>query len=312
MLPKILFPESTLANPSIEGVEVVRFDPKAPIPEEHTDAQGLVVWEMGARTTAKVASALPDLTFVQVLSAGVDQVPKMGFPEGARVAGGSGIHNEFVAEHALALALGGVRGLNEMVHAKIGRRWATEWDAAGQTRNGRTITLRGANVLIWGYGNIGRELSAYLKPLGANVKGVATSRRSEDVEVYPATDLAELLAETDVLIMILPASPQTEDALNAEVLAMLPSHAYIVNVGRGVTVDEEALISALENRQIAGAALDVMKEEPLPVSSRLWDAPNLVLTPHNAGGRPLGWQQLLADNIKAWQAGEPLTNEVTS
>lgn len=308
---KILFPESTLETPTIDGVEVVRFDPKAPIPKEHTDADGLVVWEMGPKTSARVVAQLPDLAFTQLLTAGVDQVPTMGFKEDVRIAGGSGLHNEPVAEHALALMLAVVRGLDDAVRAKIGKRWAWEWDAAGQNRNGSPISLRGANVLIWGYGNIGRELASYLVPLGANVSGVATTRRTEDIEVYPAEDLPDLLPNTDVLVMILPAGEDTRNALNEEVLDLLPSNAYIVNVGRGATVDEEALSKALTNREIGGAALDVMQVEPLPVSSPLWDVPNLIITPHNAGGRPLGWEKLLEENIAAWQAGEPLVNEVS-
>ncbi len=310
-MTKILFPDCTLETPTIEGAGVVRVDPKAPIPPEHRDAEVLVVWEMSARTTRQVADQLPNLGFVQLLLAGVDQVPAMGLPEGVRVAGGSGLHDGPVAEHALALILAGARGLDTLVHAKIGHRWAREWGAVGQNAGDRLITLRGANILIWGYGNIGRELAGYLKPLGANVTGVATTRRTEeDVEVYTNSDLPSLLPTTDVLVMILPAGKATEGALNKELLDLLPARAWVVNVGRGATVDEEALADALINEDIAGAAIDVTRVEPLPVDSPLWDVPNLIITPHNAGGRPQGYEQFLACNLSAWLRGEPLQNEV--
>lgn len=88
--------------------------------------------------------------------------------------------------------------------------------------------------------------------------------------------------------MILPATAETAHVLDAERLAALPDHAYVVNVGRGATVDEDALVRALTEGRIAGAALDVTAVEPLPAESPLWDAPNLILTPHAAGGRPVG------------------------
>lgn len=310
-MTKILFPECTLETPVIDGVEVVRFDPKKPVPEEHRDASGLVVWEMGPHRTRKVAEQLPDLEFVQLLTAGVDLVPQMGLPDGVLVAGGRSLHDQPVAEHALALMLAGVRGLNTLVRAQIGHRWATEWDAAGQNLGGKLISLNGANVLIWGYGSIGRQLAQYLRALGANVRGVASTAREENGEqVYGPDDLYGLLPETDILVMILPAQDDTRDALNMDVLEQLPTHSWVVNVGRGATVDEEDLEVALRTGLISGAALDVMQMEPLPVKSPLWDLPNVILTPHNAGGRPVGYEQFLAENIAAWQAERPLKNQV--
>ena len=98
--------------------------------------------------------------------------------------------------------------------------------------------------------------------------------------------------------------------LNAETLAALPGHAWVINVGRGDAVDEDALLSTLRADGIGGAALDVTAVEPLPADSPLWDAPNLIITPHAAGGRPLGGLDLLADNLAALRAGEPLRNPV--
>jgi phosphoglycerate dehydrogenase-like enzyme len=172
-------------------------------------------------------------------------------------------------------------------------------------------TLRGARVTIWGYGSIGRTLEPHLTALGATVTGVArTARREGHVPVIAESDLLDHLAQTDVLVMILPSTPATRGALDAEKLAALPGHAWVVNVGRGDAVDEPALIDALHGGRIAGAALDVTSVEPLPADSPLWDTPNLIITPHAAGGRPLGALDLLAENLNALSAGRPLRNVV--
>jgi phosphoglycerate dehydrogenase-like enzyme len=110
--------------------------------------------------------------------------------------------------------------------------------------------------------------------------------------------------------MILPSTPATTGALDAARLAALPAHAHVVNVGRGSTVDEPALVAALAEGRIAGAALDVTDTEPLPADSPLWDAPNLVLTPHAAGGRPVGADELIAHNVAALLSGRALRNVV--
>src|SRR5690606_30943331 len=129
----------------------------------------------------------------------------------------------------------------------------------------------------------------HLRALGAHVTGVATTARTEgDVEVVTAAALPQLFPRTDVVIMVLPATAETAGALGASLLAALPAHAWVINVGRGATVDEDALRDALRGGSIAGAALDVTVSEPLPVSSRLWDLPNAILPPHAAGVRPLG------------------------
>ena len=143
----------------------------------------------------------------------------------------------------------------------------------------------------------------------SRVTGVA--RSAGERNGYPVVDessLDDVLADTDVLVMILPHSDATSAALNADRLARLRQGALLVNVGRGTTVDEEALVAALESGRLAGAALDVTAVEPLPADSPLWAAPNLILTPHTAGGRPRGADRLLTSQIAALRADRPLRN----
>ena len=115
-----------------------------------------------------------------------------------------------------------------------------------------------------------------------------------------AFDLPDHLPRTDVLISLLPATEQTRHAVDAGVLALLPSRAWVVNVGRGATLDEAALLDALRSDRLAGAALDVFETEPLPADSPLWDEPRVLISPHAAGGRPRGAGELVAANLAAF------------
>jgi phosphoglycerate dehydrogenase-like enzyme len=123
--------------------------------------------------------------------------------------------------------------------------------------------------------------------------------------VVSEEDLDAELRETDILVMVLPSTDSTTKALDAHRLAQLPSRSIVVNVGRGSTVDEDALVDALQAGEIAGAAVDVASSEPLPSDARLWTAPNIVITPHVAGFRAYGGEQLVAGNVAALLAGRP-------
>ncbi|HEX7805856.1 MAG TPA: NAD(P)-dependent oxidoreductase, partial [Cellulomonas sp.] len=118
------------------------------------------------------------------------------------------------------------------------------------------------------------------------------------------------LPTTDVLIGLLPATPETHHAIGSGVLGLLPPHAWVVNVGRGSTLDEEALLDALRTQRLAGAALDVFETEPLPDGSPLWDSPHVLISPHAAGGRPQGASELIGHNLAAFESGLPLRNVV--
>ncbi|GAA4285750.1 phosphoglycerate dehydrogenase [Georgenia daeguensis] len=310
---KILLPSSVpLAPPLPEEVSAVVYDAAAPVPEEHLDAEALVVWGNRAEDLAAVAGRMPNLRWVQTLAAGPDAVLSAGFPPEVVVTSGVGLHDATVTEHALALTLALLRRLPQSAAAQAEHRWADEIGGIQPLRpDGAVTSLIGARVLVWGFGNIGRNLAPLLRGLGAQVRGVArTAGRRDGFDVVAEEDLDAELAGTDVLIMILPATPQTERALDADRLAALPSHAFVVNVGRGTTVDEDALASALRSGGIAGAAVDVTAVEPLPADSPLWDLPNLLITPHAAGGRPVGADELVAENLAALRAGGQLRNVV--
>jgi phosphoglycerate dehydrogenase-like enzyme len=310
---KLLLPDSLPLAPALpEGVQGVSYDASAPVPDEHLDAEALVVWGSAAADLRTIAGRMPRLRWVQTLAAGPDSVLAAGFPDDVVITAGSGLHDRTVTEHALALILALLRRLPAAGRAQAEHRWADELGGLQPLHPaGSVTTLIDARVLIWGFGHIGQTLAPLLRLLGAQVRGVArTAGERAGFPVVAEEELQSELGRTDVLVMILPSTPATDGALDAGRLAALPVHAQVVNVGRGSTVDEPALVAALAEGRIAGAALDVTSSEPLPADSPLWDTPNLVLTPHAAGGRPVGADELISANVAALLAGRDLRNVV--
>jgi phosphoglycerate dehydrogenase-like enzyme len=289
---------------------VVAYAMNEPVPEEHTDADVLVTWTSPPKVVADAARRLTRLRWVQTLSAGPDVAMRAGFGPDVVITSGQSLHDDTVTEHALALILASVRRIDVSLTAQREHRWAKEITfAQADPVTGREYTLDGARVTVWGFGSIALRLAPLLTALGARVTGVAS--RAGERAGYPVVDadgLDALLAETDLLVSLLPAGPATRHILDARLLALLPPSARFVNVGRGATVDEAALVDALRSGRLAGAALDVMETEPLPEDSPLWDAPNLILTPHVAGGRPRGAARFLAEQLTAWRSATPLRN----
>lgn len=310
----VLLPSSIALSPALpDGVRAVTYDVEQPLPDDLVDAEALVAWGNPPALLADAARRMGSLRWVQTLAAGPDAVLAAGFAPHVQVTSGRGLHDGPVAEHTLALVLAAARRLPELVRAQDAHRWASELGGMQRSphEGGDFRSLSGARVLIWGFGSIAARLAPLLTVLGAQVIGVAT--RSGERAGYPviaADELPQALPGTDVLIGILPSTPSTRNLLGAKVFAQLPSHAWVVNVGRGSTLDEAALLAAVREGRLAGAALDVFATEPLPADSPFWDEPRVLVTPHAAGGRPIGADTLLADNIGAFVRGEPLRNVV--
>ena len=316
---KILLTDTSCIDPSLirdAGHDVVLFDETAPVPVEHRDAEGLVLWGGGGSGSAEILADMPGyltrLRWIQTLAAGPDNVLAAGFPDSVAITSGRHFHDRTVAEHAAALALGCVRSLPTAVRAADRHEWEPTLGGAHPIHDpDRLTTLLRARVLVWGFGAIGIATAQLLTAFGANVRGVARSAgRRAGFEVIAVDDVESALPWTDLLVMVLPSTPQTAGALNAERLALLPRRAVVVNVGRGATVDQAALEAALRSGAISAAGLDVTDPEPLPADSTLWDAPNLLLTPHAAGGRVVGAVERIIANAAAVEAtplGEPIT-----
>lgn len=309
----LLLPSTMSDTPAVPThVRVVRYDVTQPLPDDVLDAEALVIWGNGHRQLSDAARRLTRLRWVQTLAAGPDSALAAGFAPDVVLTSGRGLHDVPVAEHTLALLLALARRLPDCVRAQDEHRWADDLGGMQDFRPGLEFrSLADARVLIWGFGSIAARLSPMLSALGADVRGVAqTAGIRHGYPVISAFDLPEALPRTDVLVSLLPATPQTARVIDEAVFDLLPAHAFVVNVGRGSVLDEVALLDAVRSGRIAGAALDVFETEPLPADSPLWDEPRILLTPHAAGGRPLGAGELVAQNLLAFLSGGELTNVV--
>ena len=219
------------------------------------------------------------------------------------------VHGPVVAEHAMALVFALAKRLPQAMRYQQQKHWAQEdiWSASPRPRE-----LKGATMTIVGLGGIGRPLAKMASALGMHVIGVRDhpERSCECVEAIHGFDkLNEALSEADFVALALPVTPKTHHLLNAARLARLRPDAYLINVGRGVLIDEEALVNALQKRSFAGAALDVTEREPLPPNSPLWQMDNVFITPHIAGLTEQMWERHYAaftENLRRFLKNEPL------
>jgi phosphoglycerate dehydrogenase-like enzyme len=246
------------------------------------------------------------LRFIQISGAGVDAVlPAPDLPAAVRIANARGIHEPEMSEFTLALIL----ALAKRIPQALERQRSRTWEMYGP----RPLAERTVGIL--GLGAIGLAVARRCKALGMRVIGTRRSAQPlPDVDaVFGAQDTHRVLSESDVVVVVLPLTPETRGLLDAEALAKVKPRALLVNVARGGIVDEVALAKALEEGRLAGAALDVFKTEPLPTSSPLWSVPNLIVTPHLAGlskDYMLRLAAIFLENIQRLERGEPLLNEI--
>jgi phosphoglycerate dehydrogenase-like enzyme len=230
------------------------------------------------------------------------------------VTNAASVHGPIVAEHALTLVMALAKGLHLAARFQHQHHWAKEqmWD---EDERRRPRELAGATLLVIGLGNIGTHLARSARKLGMIV--VATREHpelgGEADEVRRSSEIRELLPRADFVAVAAPVTKETKALLDGEAFARMKPSAYVVNVSRGDLVDEAALASALRERRIAGAALDVFVEEPLPQDSPLWDLENLLITPHTAGLTDKMWERhyaLIAENLRRFDGGEQLLGSV--
>jgi D-2-hydroxyacid dehydrogenase (NADP+) len=221
----------------------------------------------------------------------------------------SGIHAIPISEQIIGMLLMFARGLHRAVRAQARQQW---WRAQPTD----LFELAGKTMLLVGVGAIGARTAMLANALGMFVEGIRRdpSRAVDGVAaMYEPDQLRERLAHADVVVLTVPLSQATRALIGAAELRAMKPTAYLVNIGRGGTVDEAALVRALEEQWIAGAALDVFAEEPLPASSPLWAIENAIITGHYAGSTPKYNERAMAiflDNLRRYRSGEPLRNVV--
>ena len=260
-----------------------------------------------------LASA-PKLRFVQSFSAGTDQYDKAQFVKhGVRLANAQGANERAVAEHALALIL----ALTRQLHLAHENQRARRWRGMIGDRALREQELGGKTLVIVGLGRIGMRLAALARAFDMRVIGVRRAARPEpglaDLVIAHA-DLAEALAQADVVALTCPLTAETEGLIGAAAMAALKPGALLINVARGKVVDEAALIAALADGRVRAAGLDCFPDEPLPPESAFWTLPNVLITPHTAGETERYEENvvdILVDNVERLLRGEAeLRNQV--
>ena len=305
-------PGSRIVNLSVEGLA------DGPVEDVEVLLRGWLSSEAFDRLLARA----PRLRWVHSATSGVERaLTPAARDRGIVVTNARGVFTRPIAEHVLMLILAISRRLPGLLELQRERTW--------QPLQG--VELRELTIGVIGYGSIGRAVASLAGAFGARViaqrrnvagdGGAAALDDPDDAFAFaPAPDrilgpdgLHELLAASDIVVLAAPLTPETEDMIDAAALAAMRPDAWLINVARGRLIDDRALLDALANHRIGGAALDAFREEPLPPTSPFYDLPNVIVTPHTAWSsarvldRSIG---LFCDNLRRYSAGETLRNVV--
>lgn len=274
-------------------------------PEQFAQASVILGWPR-----PNMVAQAEHLKWFHCMWAGTEEYAGV-LPAGAALTSSAGTNSQSVSEHLLASLL----ALYRKLPLCRDRQREHKWDQ----NIGSVRTLVGATVLVAGAGHVGSAFAQLCKALGA--QRTIGLKRSVNVPVpgfdalFPLSELDRLLPQADVVALMLPHSPQTEGLMDARRLRLMKEDAILLSMGRGSVLDQEALAAVMGEGRLWGAALDVTVPEPLPQDSPLWTIPNLIITPHSAGGMRLevtraNCVRQALDNLNRWQAGKPLENLV--
>jgi phosphoglycerate dehydrogenase-like enzyme len=299
--------------PTDAAVQLLPANPSTPIEIDFWVAPVL------ARDAQPVAPFLRGVKVVQSVQAGVDWLRPL-VPPGAVLCDAQGVHNTATAEWAVTAILASLKFLPFYFGLQRESKWVARevaeahYESIYKTKEHiyppvLIEELAGKTVMIVGYGSIGKSIEDRLTAFGVDIIRIARSARPG---VEPIGRFLELLPTADVVVLILPSTPETKHLVNADAIARMKQGALLVNAARGTVVETDALVQALNDGRIR-AALDVTDPEPLPQDHPLWKAPNVFITPHVAGSSPLFMSRafdLAAEQVKRFAKGEPLKNVV--
>ncbi|MFS0826292.1 D-2-hydroxyacid dehydrogenase [Pseudomonas phoenicis] len=241
--------------------------------------------------------------WLQSTWAGITPLLAADLPRNYRLTRAVGIFGQVMAEYMLTYLLNHERQVQSRLCSQAERHW--------DTRPGSS--LAGREVLIVGCGEIGQRVAEYLASFAMHVRGVASTARRQApfLEVAGLEALAHLVAQADYVINLLPDTPATHDLYDAALLRRFKPSALLLNAGRGVAVVDDDLVQALQQGHLAGAVIDVCREEPLPAAHPFWTAPRLTLTGHSsAPTSPAAMVGLFLENLEGYRAGQPLRGVV--
>jgi len=313
--PAILSPEMLRDFP--EGIELV------PISDKLDQDIEIDVWIPDPYSTRAIR-AWPHLRGVRLvlsMMAGTEWIPPVVGPH-VTICNAHSAHNISTAEWALTAILAMLKYLPLYLDIQRSGQWKRRFEAGAHyatlTADARPLyppvlaeELTGKTVLLVGYGSIGKEIERMLVPFNVEILRVARRARTEP-EVHPVSELDSLLPRAEVVVLILPYTPETHELIGSRQLALMRQGALLVNAARGPIVETNALVQALIAGRIR-AALDVTEPEPLPEGHPLWSCPNLLITPHIAGATPQFTPRALhtaANELRRYISGEPLHNVV--
>ena len=275
---------------------------------------------VGRRAPADL-TRVPNLRWLQVGSAGVDHLAAdPPWAKGIVVTNARGVFAVPIGEYVT----GAILRINQPIGRWAADQAAHQWPADDEPL---AAVVRGQTAVLVGYGSIGREVARQLSALGLRIKavkprpellvdasyrvpGTGDPNGSIPEEIVGVGDLVAVARDADYLILTLPLTPRSRQIVDRAVLLALPATAWLINVSRGPLVDEAALLEALRAGRLAGAVLDVLSEEPLSPEHPLWDAPNVIITPHVSGATSRFRDGLVLENVRRYLAGEPLLNPI--
>ena len=307
MPPEWFAPRLREDFPQLNVVRIPNYDA---LPRELLDTEIVIAWSI--RPEQFVAAK--KLKWIHSTAAAVHQLL---YPEMIRskvvLTNARSVHGPVVAEHALALMLAMAKQLPRLRDSQWKKVWAQE---AMWNQRPRPSELRGSTVCVVGFGAIGREVALRCHALGMRVTVVrehAEQPSAPAKQVFGFDQVQTAVAQADFMVLAVPVTPETTGFFSGRLFAAMKQSAYLVNVGRGVLVDEAAMTEALQQKRIAGAALDVFTDEPLPANSPLWEMENVLITPHTASITEQLWErhyELISENVRRYLSGNPLLGVV--
>ncbi len=300
---------------SLDGVDLVVANTLPELLAALPGAQALILYDAPHSEAEVVVKALADPTstvrWMHFITAGREGFESAGLPKNIAITYAAGAVSPAVAEHAMAMLLAIGRRVPDMLIQQAERKWDR---AIGL----KAFSLEGLTMLLVGFGHIGRELVPRAKAFGMKVNCVSRSATPEPMldKVYALNDLHEALNTADVIVIAIALTEQTHQMMGFKEFAACKKGSVLINIARGGIVDQVALREALESGQLAGAGIDVTDPEPLPADDQLWNAPNLLLSPHYGGGGSPESLRRLADgtveNLQRLMQGVPLHNIVVT
>jgi phosphoglycerate dehydrogenase-like enzyme len=294
------FPADVLSDVP-DGFDVEVVNATAGVPASAAEVEFYVPAYEFDRAVVDAISQMPRLRVVQTLTAGVDHI-RHAVPVGVTLCNAAGVHDAATSELAVGLMISAERRLAELAVAQRDRRWDQQMASS----------LADRRVLVVGAGNIGTAIRSRLEGFECDVTMVGRRARGGAYPIHGSDELPDLLAQADIVVLIVPLTDQTAGLVDAAFLARMRDGALLVNVARGPIVDTDALVAETSSGRLR-AALDVTDPEPLPADHPLWSIPGVIITPHVGGASSALWPRayrLVSEQLRRVADGRPLLNVV--